>query len=345
VEWALWREEVQLAPVTASRERHAVRGRLYLHLTHDDVEGFGEISPQPRALNGDPGESEVIDELVAVVMPQLAEALVREGGLPHWTRLARFAGSRPASPFAVALVEMAVLDRQLRAEGRTLVDLWAPRYDTPVQATVSLLDDEPWRVDGAARVRAKSAAGALDEQARERLGALTVPVLVDFNCAGHSPEEVLAQVAELEEVCDLAGVEQPFGAANLVDHAALAARCPVPLSLDEGVRASRDVERIARYHAADIVCVKPARVGGLANAHSVVLRARERGLRPYLGGFFESEFARRVHATLARHCVEEPSDLGAVGRTRGPRTEAETRPDGLGVGPVDLVGRCALVAP
>ena len=62
-----------------------------------------------------------------------------------------------------------------------------------------------------------------------------------------------------------------------------------------------------------MVCVKPARVGGLANARSIILRAQQLGLRVYLGGFFESPFARRVHRALANGCgITEPSDLGDV---------------------------------
>jgi hypothetical protein len=41
-------------------------------------------------------------------------------------------------------------------------------------------------------------------------------------------------------------------------------------------------------------------------------RAVSLGLRPYLGGFFESPFARRVHRLLAENCIAEPSDLGDV---------------------------------
>jgi hypothetical protein len=45
----------------------------------------------------------------------------------------------------------------------------------------------------------------------------------------------------------------------------------------------------------------------------MILRAQELGLRVYLGGFFESPYARQVNRALANSCVREPSDLGEVG--------------------------------
>ena len=98
----------------------------------------------------------------------------------------------------------------------------------------------------------------------------------------------------------------------------------------------RDVAQIVRYQAADLLCVKPARVGGLANARTIVARAREAGLRPYVGGFFESPYARHVHRALARSCVDEPSDLGPVdvvhegvrGEVDGDRGRLRRRPVG-----------------
>jgi hypothetical protein len=50
-------------------------------------------------------------------------------------------------------------------------------------------------------------------------------------------------------------------------------------------------------------------VGGLSNARALFTKAGELGLQAYLGGFFESPYARGVHRALARSCVSEPSDL------------------------------------
>lgn len=315
----LYQDDVTLASaVAASAQVHDGRSRLFLVLEHDGVTGYGEVAPQPRALNGDPGLEEVLASL-DVVLARLDDVVSREGELPAWSRTARLVATTPAALFGVALVEMAVLDRELKARGDSISDLWPRRQHTPTQATVSLLDDATeWHVrEDVARVRVKSAPGALSSVARARLADLSVPVLVDFNCSVTRDEEVLEQVRAIAEVATISAVEQPYDASNLIDHARLAERLDVTLSLDEGVRGLRDLTHIARYHAAGMVCVKPPRVGGLANAKTMIERARELGLAAYVGGFFESPYARHVHRSLADGSVVGPSDLGEVALREG----------------------------
>ncbi len=310
----LWRQDTKVRfPVSAAQQRHDVRSRLYLCVEHDGVAGYGESAPQPSELNGDAGILDVIEELRIFVLPQLRHILTREGTAPSWTRVARFAGARAASQPAVALVEMALLDRELRAASRALTSLWPPQYDTPLQSTVSLLDDDEWSLaPQVARVRVKTSSARPSDVALRRLATLNAPVLLDFNCRGESDAHVLEQVRMVSAVAELVGVEQPYAVGNVVDAARLAEQLRVPLSIDEGVRSRRDVAQIVRYHAAEIICVKPARVGGLANARTIIGEARDAGLRPYLGGFFESPFGRAVNTQLANHCVDEPSDLSPV---------------------------------
>jgi O-succinylbenzoate synthase len=311
----LWRSDVTLLrPTRAAGQDHDDRTRLFLGVEDETVRGFGEIAPQPFALNGDPSVDEVLDEVREVVVPLVLEVANREGKLPSWTRLSRFAGSRSASPFAVALVEMALLDRELRASHLEPTSLWARNFETPNQATVSLLDlDGAWNIGREiAQVRVKTSPGTLSHAALDRLGELGLPVLLDFNCSASDDVQVLDQVEQILPVATIAAVEQPYAVGNIIDHATLAEQLTVPLSLDEGVRSARDLVQIARYSAASLVCIKPARVGGLANARSMAEKATALGLRPYLGGFFESPYARHVHRLLAENCVGEPSDLGVV---------------------------------
>jgi len=311
----LWRDDVTLQRhVSAAEQRHDVRSRLFLRIEEDGVSGFGEVAPQPFALNGDPSVDEVLEELREVAVPQLLAVLARENEPPSWTRVARFAGARPASPFAVALLEMALLDRELRASKLDAVSLWPRRFDTPTQSTVSLIDNKgPWEIEtDVRRVRVKTAPGPLAHGVLDQLGRLEVPILLDFNCSASNDAQVLEQVERISSLVVIAAVEQPYAAGNIIDHATLAEQLSVPISLDEGVRKQRDLEQIHRYHAAQMVCIKPARVGGLAHARSLCEKATALGLRPYFGGFFESPYARHVHRLLANHCIEEPSDIGVV---------------------------------
>ena len=331
---ALYQDDVTLARrVAASAQSHDGRSRLFLALEHDSVTGYGEIAPQPFALNGDPGLDDVLAAL-DTLLARVSDVVAREGTLPAWSRVSGLASTTPAALFAAALIEMATLDRELRTANASITDLWPHEQHARLQSTVSLLDEATeWTVEGTvARVRVKSAPGALSDVARERLRALRVPVVVDFNCSVTCDEEVLEQVASIQRVAVVAAVEQPYAAGNLVDHARLADRLDVPLSLDEGVRGLRDLRHIANYHAASMVCVKPARVGGLANARAMFEGAGALGLTAYLGGFFESPFARQVHRALAENCVSEPSDVGEVSTSDGGE-EVRTSISGFGLEP------------
>ena len=336
----LWRQVVTLAtPVRAADQRHDVRERIFLEVVFEGVRGYGELAPQPRSLHGDPGIEQVLDEVTTFVLPQLRQIVAREGSLPSWSRVARFAGPRPASNPAVALVEMALLEREMRESGTSIEGLWTPAYETPMQATVSLVDDEEWIVDDdVARLRVKTRPGTPSAAALERLSKVEVPILLDFNCSATNDAEVLEQVQAISGLVRVDAVEQPYDAGNVVDHARLAEQLDVSLSIDEGVRSPRDIDQIVRYHAAQVVCVKPARVGGLANARTIIARAREAGLRPYVGGFFESPFARQVNRALARNAVDEPSDVSRVAvALHGYNSEVRVQDGGFGVVPHPLM--------
>lgn len=333
----LFRHDVALDhTIKASGQEHAGRSRLFLRLEHEGIAGYGEVDPQPRELNGDPGLDEVVGATARLV-ERLHEVLEREGALPEWVRAARLTDARPSSNAAAALVEMALVDREMRRDARRVEEWWIARYDTPSQATVSLLDDSPWRVEGAGRIRVKSAPGAVSRAGLDRLGALAQPVIVDFNCSASRDAEVIDQLAELVRVADVVAIEQPYGVGNLVDHARLAAvirgEFGVAMSLDESIRSLRDLHHVTQHAAASMICVKPARVGGLANARTIFERARDAGLRAYLGGFFESPYARRVHRALARHVTDEPSDVGEVALAAGAALETSALPVSFGLEP------------
>ena len=310
----MWRQDVQMSrSVQASQQLHSRRSRLFLEIEERGVSGFGEIAPQPYLLNGDAGIDEVVDEVRAWIVAQLSDCVNREGGLPAWSRVARWAGPRAASNPAVALVEMALLDRELNLAATAIEQLWVPIAETPLQGTGSLIGAADWTIaQNIARLRLKVEPGVLPVATLDRLAQVDVPVLLDFNCSANEDSEVIDIVQALSGVCEVIGVEQPFAAGNVVEHARLAERLDVAVSIDEGVRSPRDIDQIVRYRAAQIICIKPARVGGLANSRTMIARAKELGLRVYLGGFFESPFARRVHRALANQAILEPSDLGTV---------------------------------
>lgn len=341
----VYRTEVALRDAVAGgAQSHVSRPRLYLELELDGVRGFGEVAPQPVALNGDPGLDEVVTA-TARAMARVRRWVASEGA-PPWWRVGTVVDGTPAARAAAALVEMALLDRELRASDRSLAELWPARHEVRTTATVSLLSSDPWRVAaGVARVRAKCGPGPLAPEAGERLEALGVPVVVDYNATALDVEGVRARVAAIARRARVVAVEQPFAPGNLVETARLAARLDevgIAVSLDEGVRTMGDLRAIARYGAARVVCVKPPRVAGLAQTLNLVARARELGLTAYLGGFFESPYARAFHRALVAHAFDEPSDVADVAVAGSPEAVDVAGSVGLWPAPAALAGATAL---
>ena len=299
--------------VRAAGEIHSVRSHIFLSIEDQGIRGLGEVSPQSTSINGDPSVADVLSELNEFAIPQFQEVCSREGAIPSWTRITRFAGPRSSSYFAVALLEMAVLDYELRKQEQKISDIWSATYPTPMISTVSILDTEEWGIsDGAQRIRVKTSPGEISEFQLLRLRSLSKPVILDFNCSAQSDDDVISQVLALQDIVNIVAVEQPFAAGNVVDHARLSEQLQVGVSLDEGVRSIRDLEQIARYSAAKLVCVKPARVGGLANARTMIAKAHSLGIDAYVGGFFESNYARNAHRHLANTTTDQPSDIAEV---------------------------------
>ena len=84
----------------------------------------------------------------------------------------------------------------------------------------------------------------------------------------------------------------------------------IPIYLDESIRTVTDVRHAAKYRSATGVCVKVERVGGFAMASRLIVDAQERGLDVYLGGFFESPWAKRWMHAFASQFPLGPSDVG-----------------------------------
>ena len=294
--------------IAAAGEVHDQRTHLLLEVSHEGVRGYGEVSPQPVALNGDPSCHEVEGEL-SLLLQTVVAAFEREGALPHWSRISRFQGSRPSSAPAALLVEMALLDWHLRREGRTLTSEWPATFDPGVMETRSALSAE-WATVGAdtTQLRLKVERAPLSGAVVEHLHAANRPILLDYNCSAPTIDDINDHLTSLVGLAIVA-IEQPYAPGNVVDNALLAQAVHVPLSLDEGVRSRRDLDHIARYGAATIVCLKPARLGGYSVARSCAEHARGLGLTPYIGGFFEDVLGRAVNRTLARTSVGAPSDL------------------------------------
>jgi L-alanine-DL-glutamate epimerase-like enolase superfamily enzyme len=83
-------------------------------------------------------------------------------------------------------------------------------------------------------------------------------------------------------------VEQPLTAWDVTGHAALRERVRVPIALDESIDSEGSARAALAERAADVIVVKPARVGGLAATMRIVEAARATGVSVVLGTYFET---------------------------------------------------------
>ena len=178
--------------------------------------------------------------------------------LPSWSReenAAAYRGALEAAehPFpepTVSLVEI-----------NTMIPRVAPRLAARMAAlsgcaTVKVKVGDP---DGEARVRA----------VREAVGP-DVRIRVDAN-GSWSVDEALGALGRLA-AWEIELVEDPVS--GLRELAALRRRSPVPVAAEMAIRCMEDVVEMRRLDAADVLVVKPQRIGGIAAAlHAAELAA------------------------------------------------------------------------
>ncbi len=162
-----------------------------------------------------------------------------------------FAGPGAGADAAAQAVELGFETLKLRAGFERTTDQLVDR----LRAIRGAVGSEPrLRID---------AAGAWDlETAAERIAAVA-PFRVEY-------------------------VEQPLPAWDLAGHAALRERIRVPIALDESVDSEGSARAALAEGAADVIVVKPARVGGLAATLRLCDAAAAAGASAVLGTYFET---------------------------------------------------------
>lgn len=210
-------------------------------------------------------------------------------------------------PMAKAALEMALLDAELRAVGRSFADVLGagrdripsgvsvgihPTVDALLAAVQGYLDD------GYVRIKLKIEPGHdLEPVAavRELIGP-DMPFQVDANAAYTRRD---ADHLRRLDAFDLLLIEQPLPEDDLLGHAALAAAIDTPVCLDESITSAAVCADAIDLGAAEIVNIKPGRVGGYLAARHLHDLCRERGIPVWCGGMLETGIGRAANAALA----------------------------------------------
>jgi L-Ala-D/L-Glu epimerase len=107
-------------------------------------------------------------------------------------------------------------------------------------------------------------------------------------------------------------VEQPLPAWDVTGHAALRERVRVPIALDETIDSEGSARAALAEGAADVIVVKPARVGGLAATMRVVEAAAGRA-SVVLGTYYETGVGIAAVLRIAAAMREAASGAGRAG--------------------------------
>lgn len=294
-----------LHPLRTAAGTRTQRDVLLVHVLTAEAEGWAECVAEP--------EPTYAPEFAAA-----AELVLRDHLLPRaWAgptgdavALGPHLDAVRGHPMARAALELAILDAQLRAAGRSLAEwLGATAGAVPCGAALGLHDDVAGLLAeangalaaGAARLRVKVAPGRAAEPLlalRHHLGA---DVLLQADANGSFRLDDPAHLAELERLDEagLACLEQPLPPDDLVGHARLAQRLDTPICLDESITSLGALEAAVALGACGVLCLKPGRVGGWRTARAIVDRCAELNLPVWVGGMLETGIGRAANVAVA----------------------------------------------
>jgi len=251
--------------------------------------GLGEAVLEPDA-------TEVEETILARAIRETA-GRAREGDLPDAEELELLGG--PGRAFRAAL-DAARLDLALDLDPAPVpvngtIGFAAPREGA--EAALQAIEA------GFTTLKLKAGAERETEDLVARVRAIRravgpdVRLRLDVNGAWDLPtaEERLEAIAPF----DLEYVEQPLPADDSAGAAELRTRVRVPLAADEAVYSANAVRRILAEGAADVLVVKPARVGGPVAVAEIAAVAAGSGVPVVLSTLFETG----IGISAARACA------------------------------------------
>jgi o-succinylbenzoate synthase len=310
--------------VETSQGAHGDRPVLVVAVAAHGTVGYGEAAVLPSPLPGDPSLEEVMRALEGSHGRRLVAASEARGGAaPPSSVIAQLFGTSSLDRAVAHVLEMALLDAELRSRGEGLA-AWAGVTATsaPISGLVVATrgggpEEVAAQVEhllgrGCRQLRVKIQPG-FDREPLSWIRQVAPVVRLHGDANGayrldgddRDGPRALAALADVGVDC----IEQPLAANLLADHAVLRQQIALPIGLDESLASPQHVKHAIAYDALDVACIKPVRMGGLAAAVSSVNLAAKSGKDVFIGGFYETVWARSTLAVLAGHAgVTVPSD-------------------------------------
>jgi O-succinylbenzoate synthase len=304
-------------PFRTSFGTETVREVMVVRVITDQGEGWGESSIESEPLY----LSEFHNAADYVFAEHLIPRLFAAGAF-RAEDVAAILEPVKGHRMAKSALEMALLDAQLRAIGQSFQRfIGGTRASVPVGVSVGITDtiDELVAVvagyvdDGYPRIKLKIEPGFdIEPVRRVREANPDILLQVDANTA-YSVDDI-EHLRQLDEF-DLLLIEQPFGEDDLVGHAEIRRRLNTPICLDEGIRSIDHARSALALGAADIINIKPARVGGYLSARAIHDLCRAADIPVWCGGMLETGIGRAANLALASlPGFTLPGDISATKR-------------------------------
>jgi L-alanine-DL-glutamate epimerase-like enolase superfamily enzyme len=282
-------------PILDATGEFTHRRSWLLRVTDEDGnEGLGEAALSPIA-------DDVAIGALARLMRELVPALAAGRSTP-WAELAAEGAPGRAAMAAMdgalaALVAARGSEAAAAAAAAPARGKWAEAI--PVSATIAFggpdagADAAAQAVElGFATLKLRAGFERTTDQLVDRLRALRAVVgpepRLRIDAGGAWDLETATERVEAIHRFRIEYVEQPLAAWDLTGHAELRRRVGVPIALDESVESEGAARAALAEGAADVIVVKPARVGGLEATIRIVEAASASGASVVLGTFFET---------------------------------------------------------
>lgn len=305
-----------VSPFRTSFGTQTERDILLLRAVTDGAEGWAECVTLPQPVYSPEYMEGSVDVLKRYFIPAMADVHDVNGVAPA---LHKFKGH----PMAKAVLETALLDAELRAEGRSFArELGSVHERVPCGVSVGIMDSVPELLDavggyideGYVRIKLKIEPGwdvDVVRAVREKFGD-EVLLQVDANTAYTLRDA--RHLAKLDDF-DLLLIEQPLEEEDIVGHADLAKMLKTPICLDESVTSAQTAAAAIRLGAASVINIKPGRVGGYLEARRIHDLAAAAGVPVWCGGMLETGLGRAANIALASlPGFTLPGDVSASGR-------------------------------
>ena len=284
-------------PFATSKSVIAERyGLLVWVETNDGITGLGEA---PAALESGPGSLRSTAEQMGDLAPTLLGKTLAPTALP--------ATLSPSLRFAL---ETAALDCIAQSEGRPLTELLGGRV-RPVEVNAVIGQGDDAETEASARQAVADGYRTLKlkvggrELAEDQLvvgrvrGAVGDGVAIRLDANRAWPEARALSALEGLAQYSPEYVEEPVAPATTSSLAGLRRASPIPIAADESVEGRESVAALLEAGAVDVLVIKPARVGGVLEARSIVEDARSEGVDVVLTSMLESGVGLAAAAHLA----------------------------------------------